>query len=131
MRTALVKVVKYLRRKSYDDKICCLGCLFLCFMPASKIEHTEALFTFAKKPKQEPSTLIADLNKKLGSEAFKTDHKHSIQPIKLSSHQEKEAKPEETAYQPPKKRIPALTDNFWHVSFTQKRKVNLIKGRLR
>ncbi len=45
-------------------KFAALAVFFLCFMPASKIEHTEALFTFAKKPKQEPSTLVADLNKK-------------------------------------------------------------------
>ncbi|MFE4304290.1 cell wall hydrolase, partial [Bacillus velezensis] len=49
-------------------------------------------------------TLVADLNKKSSvPKLSKTDHKHSIQPIKLSSHQEKKAKPEETAYQPPKK----------------------------
>ena len=77
-------------------KFAALAVFFLCFMPASKIEHTEALFTFAKKPKQEPSTLVADLNKKSSvPKLSKTDHKHSIQ--------EKKAKPEETAYQPPKK----------------------------
>ncbi|MDY7903406.1 MULTISPECIES: cell wall hydrolase [Bacillus] len=85
-------------------KFAALAVFFLCFMPASKIEHTEALFTFAKKPKQEPSTLVADLNKKSPvPKLSETDHKHSIQPIKLSSHQEKKAKPDETAYQPPKK----------------------------
>ncbi|UZD75490.1 cell wall hydrolase [Bacillus siamensis] len=85
-------------------KFAALAVFFLCFMPATKIEHTEALFTLAKKPKQESSTLVADLNRNSSVPKFsKTDQKHSIHLIKLSSHLEQKAKPEKTAYQPPKK----------------------------
>lgn len=85
-------------------KFAALAVFFLCFMPATKIEHTGALLTFTKKPKHETNSLVNHINRKSAIPKLEdADHKHSINTVKLSSDTKEKAKPEPAEYHPPKK----------------------------
>ncbi|MBY8912433.1 cell wall hydrolase [Bacillus sp. YC2] len=85
-------------------KFAALAVFFLCFMPATKIEHTQALVSLTKKPKQEGTSLVNHIKRNSAvPKLADADQKHSINVIKLSTHTKKKAKPEPAEYHPSKK----------------------------
>ncbi|MGN7372722.1 cell wall hydrolase [Bacillus sp. FSL K6-1012] len=76
-------------------KFTALAVFLLCFMPASKIEHTQASLLNAKKTKHEEAKLLTHINHDTDtsfSSLSADEDKKKIKPIKLSANTEKKEK---------------------------------------
>nr|WGD76823.1 cell wall hydrolase [Bacillus subtilis] len=75
-------------------KFTALAVFLLCFMPATKIEHTQASLLSAKKTKHEEAKWLThiDQNTNESFPSLSADKDKKIKPIKLSAHTEKKEK---------------------------------------
>lgn len=113
-------------------KFTALAVFLLCFMPAAKIEHTQASLLSTKKTKHEEAKWLTHIDQER-DESFPSlsadkDQK-KIKPIKLSAHTEKKEKDQPAKTTERKKHIHSLKKICCPVSFTQRLRENPIKAR--